>query len=93
MKLIYRVIENPKSPSPSVHFSTNWIDQVFDDVDVGQCEIPWEDLVIGERTRLGKAHSWLGFIYFGGNCGSNCNVWFQCLSISLFPSCYISVRY
>ncbi|CAN6714896.1 unnamed protein product [Malus baccata var. baccata] len=26
----------------------------FEDVDVGECEIPWEDLVIGERIGLGS---------------------------------------
>ena len=41
-------LKHPESPSPSVHSSTNWID-------LGQCEIPWADLVIGERIRLGKA--------------------------------------
>ncbi|PON73922.1 Mitogen-activated protein kinase kinase kinase [Parasponia andersonii] len=38
----------------SVDSGTNRIDQVFDDVDVGECEIPWEDLVIGERIGLGS---------------------------------------
>ncbi|KAL1145362.1 hypothetical protein V6Z11_A11G293800 [Gossypium hirsutum] len=28
--------------------------QLFDDVDVGECEIPWEDLDIGERIGLGS---------------------------------------
>ena len=41
-------LKHPEIPSPSVHSSTNWID-------LGQCEIPWADLVIGERIRLGKA--------------------------------------
>ena len=42
-------IERSESPSLSVHSSINRIDQIFDDVDVGQCEIPWEDLVLVKR--------------------------------------------
>ncbi|XP_054804335.1 serine/threonine-protein kinase EDR1-like isoform X2 [Prosopis cineraria] len=29
-------------------------DQILDDVDVGECEIPWEDFIIGERIGLGS---------------------------------------
>ncbi|KAL5566942.1 hypothetical protein UlMin_030106 [Ulmus minor] len=47
-------LKDPESPSSSLDSSTNRIDQVFDDGDVGQCEIPWEDLVIGERIGLGS---------------------------------------
>uniref|UniRef100_A0A2P2KC80 non-specific serine/threonine protein kinase n=1 Tax=Rhizophora mucronata TaxID=61149 RepID=A0A2P2KC80_RHIMU len=36
--------------SPSI----NRVDQILDDADVGECEIPWEDLVIGERIGLGS---------------------------------------
>ncbi|XP_061349438.1 serine/threonine-protein kinase EDR1-like [Gastrolobium bilobum] len=42
------------SPSLSIDSITNRVDQVLDDVDVGECEIPWEDLVIGERIGLGS---------------------------------------
>lgn len=48
-------LKAPEGPCSSVDSGTNRIDQVFDDVDVGQCEIPWEDLVIGERIGLGNA--------------------------------------
>ena len=49
-------LKDLKIASSSVHSSANMIDQVFDYVNVGQCEIPWENLVIGERIGLGKAH-------------------------------------
>jgi hypothetical protein len=41
---------NLESISPSSTRS-NRLDCVFDDV--SECEIPWEDLVIGERIGLG----------------------------------------
>ncbi|OAY44153.1 serine/threonine-protein kinase EDR1 [Manihot esculenta] len=47
-------LKEPESPSSSIDSSTNRVDQIFDDVDVGECEIPWEDLVIGERIGLGS---------------------------------------
>ncbi|KAG8648163.1 hypothetical protein MANES_09G157600v8 [Manihot esculenta] len=47
-------LKEPESPSSSIDSTTNRIDQIFDDVDVGECEIPWEDLVIGERIGLGS---------------------------------------
>ncbi|XP_058000499.1 serine/threonine-protein kinase EDR1 isoform X2 [Hevea brasiliensis] len=47
-------LKEPESPSSSIDSSTSRIDQIFDDVDVGECEIPWEDLVIGERIGLGS---------------------------------------
>lgn len=43
-----------ESPSSSVDSSTSRVDQIFDDVDVCECEIPWEDLVLGERIGLGS---------------------------------------
>ncbi|XP_054810889.1 serine/threonine-protein kinase EDR1-like isoform X2 [Prosopis cineraria] len=43
-----------ESPSSSVDSITNRVDQILDDVDVGECEIPWEDLVLGERIGLGS---------------------------------------
>ncbi|KAJ9180154.1 hypothetical protein P3X46_008433 [Hevea brasiliensis] len=46
--------KEPESPSSSVDSTRNRVDQIFDDVDVGECEIPWEDLVIGERIGLGS---------------------------------------
>ncbi|XP_027362973.1 serine/threonine-protein kinase EDR1 isoform X2 [Abrus precatorius] len=45
-------LKDPESPSSSI--DTNRVDQILDDVDVGECEIPWEDLVIGERIGLGS---------------------------------------
>lgn len=33
--------------------------QILDDADVGECEIPWKDLVIGERIGLGNVVCWL----------------------------------
>lgn len=57
-------LKDPESPSSSVESIRNSVDQVFDDVDVGECEIPWEDLVIGERIGLGNLHRWSGLLYF-----------------------------
>ncbi|TKY52160.1 Serine/threonine-protein kinase EDR1 [Spatholobus suberectus] len=47
-------LKDPESPSSSIASTTNRVDQILDDVDVGECEIPWEDLVIGERIGLGS---------------------------------------
>ncbi|KAF3454366.1 hypothetical protein FNV43_RR04813 [Rhamnella rubrinervis] len=47
-------LKDQESPNSSVESIRNSVDQVFDDVDVGECEIPWEDLVIGERIGLGS---------------------------------------
>ena len=49
-------MKDKESSSSLVDSSTNRVDQVFDDVDVGECEIPWEDLVLGERIGLGKSY-------------------------------------
>ncbi|KAK7269254.1 hypothetical protein RIF29_21974 [Crotalaria pallida] len=43
---------NLKLKDPETESPMNRID--LDDVDVGECEIPWEDLVIGERIGLGS---------------------------------------
>ncbi|KAI9098949.1 hypothetical protein K1719_024716 [Acacia pycnantha] len=43
--------ERPSSPIDSIAIGG---DQILDDVDVGDCEIPWEDLIIGERIGLGS---------------------------------------
>ncbi|XP_038878665.1 serine/threonine-protein kinase EDR1 isoform X1 [Benincasa hispida] len=48
------ILKDPGSPSLLVNPSTNRFEQVYDDVDVGQCEIQWEDLIIGERIGLGS---------------------------------------
>lgn len=50
-------LKDLESPSSSVDSSTNRLDQIFDDVDVSECEIPWEDLVLGERIGLGSAYA------------------------------------
>ncbi|KAF4358270.1 hypothetical protein G4B88_027747 [Cannabis sativa] len=47
-------LKAPEGPSTAANSTRNRMDQVFDDVDVGECEIPWEDLVIGERIGLGS---------------------------------------
>ncbi|KAK8589390.1 hypothetical protein V6N13_088240 [Hibiscus sabdariffa] len=59
-------LKDPESPSSSFdsgvgssglsnRVTPNQLDhQLFDDVDVGECEIPWEDLEIGERIGLGS---------------------------------------
>ncbi|XP_022744697.1 serine/threonine-protein kinase EDR1-like [Durio zibethinus] len=47
-------LKDPESPSSTVDCGTGRVDQLFDDVDVGECEIPWEDLDIGERIGLGS---------------------------------------
>lgn len=56
-------LKDPESPSSSVNSSAVQADPFMDDV--GECEIPWEDLVMGERIGLGKYHSQL-LIY--GSC-------------------------
>lgn len=57
-----------ESPSSSVDSSTSKVDQIFDD-DVCECEIPWEDLVLGERIGLGSAYGLLWFFTSFGNLG------------------------
>ncbi|XVE62871.1 hypothetical protein DITRI_Ditri06bG0154700 [Diplodiscus trichospermus] len=47
-------LKDPESSGLSVDHGTSRVDQLFDDVDVGECEIPWEDLDIGERIGLGS---------------------------------------
>ncbi|GLT26870.1 hypothetical protein SLA2020_019100 [Shorea laevis] len=47
-------LKNPESPRSPVDCITERVDQLFDDVDVGDCEIAWEDLHIGERIGLGS---------------------------------------
>ncbi|GMI79229.1 ENHANCED DISEASE RESISTANCE 1 [Hibiscus trionum] len=59
-------LKDPESPSSSFdsgvgssglsnRMTPNQLDhQLIDDVDVGECEIPWEDLDIGERIGLGS---------------------------------------
>ncbi|KAG6775187.1 hypothetical protein POTOM_018621 [Populus tomentosa] len=46
-------LKGPESPSTSVDSSSHRVDQILDDVDVGD-EICWEDLVFGERIGLGS---------------------------------------
>ncbi|XP_023531003.1 serine/threonine-protein kinase EDR1-like isoform X2 [Cucurbita pepo subsp. pepo] len=48
------ISKDMRSPSPSIDPSSNRFEKVYDDVDVGQCEIQWEDLIIGERIGLGS---------------------------------------
>ncbi|KAJ6928938.1 hypothetical protein NC652_012947 [Populus alba x Populus x berolinensis] len=50
-------LKGPESPSTSVDSSSHRVDQILDDVDVGD-EICWEDLVFGERIGLGNANGW-----------------------------------
>ncbi|XP_057495793.1 serine/threonine-protein kinase EDR1-like isoform X1 [Actinidia eriantha] len=45
-------LKDPECPSSSVNYSAFQVDPVMDDV--GECEIPWEDLEIGERIGLGS---------------------------------------
>ncbi|KHG02270.1 Serine/threonine-protein kinase CTR1 [Gossypium arboreum] len=47
-------LKDPESPSSSLDSGKGKVEQLFDDVDVGECEIPWEDLDIGERIGLGS---------------------------------------
>ncbi|XP_061348416.1 serine/threonine-protein kinase EDR1-like [Gastrolobium bilobum] len=47
-------LADPMSRSLSVDSTTNRVDQILDDIDVSECEIPWEDLDIGERIGLGS---------------------------------------
>lgn len=46
-------LKDPESETSSVNSGTGRVDEIFDDVDVSECEIPWEDLVLGERIGLG----------------------------------------
>ncbi|XP_061946108.1 serine/threonine-protein kinase EDR1-like isoform X4 [Populus nigra] len=46
-------LKDPESPSASVDPISHRVDQIMDDVDVGD-EICWEDLIIGERIGLGS---------------------------------------
>jgi len=54
-------LKEPESPSSSIDSFTNRVDQILDDVDVGECEIPWEDLYLGERIGIGNVHDLLSF--------------------------------
>ncbi|KAH0728398.1 hypothetical protein KY285_002438 [Solanum tuberosum] len=45
-------LKEPENPTSSGNLGPSQVDPVFDDV--GDCEIPWEDLVIGERIGLGS---------------------------------------
>ncbi|XP_021891278.1 serine/threonine-protein kinase EDR1-like isoform X2 [Carica papaya] len=46
-------LKDPESTSSSIDYSTGSVDtRIFDDVDVGESEIPWKDLVLGERIGL-----------------------------------------
>ena len=45
-------VREAESPSSSVDSGAGKADQMFEDV--GECEIPWEDLVLGERIGLGN---------------------------------------
>ncbi|XP_017977303.1 PREDICTED: serine/threonine-protein kinase EDR1 [Theobroma cacao] len=47
-------LKDRENLSSSVDSSIGRVDQLFDDADVGECEIPWEDLDIGERIGLGS---------------------------------------
>ncbi|XVF06254.1 hypothetical protein REPUB_Repub06bG0032000 [Reevesia pubescens] len=47
-------LKDPENHILSLDSGTGRADQLFDDVDVGQSEIPWEDLDIGERIGLGS---------------------------------------
>ncbi|XP_065851652.1 serine/threonine-protein kinase EDR1 [Euphorbia lathyris] len=47
-------LKEKESSNSSIDSSRNKFDQIFDDADVGECEIPWEDLDIGERIGLGS---------------------------------------
>ncbi|KAK6911447.1 Serine-threonine/tyrosine-protein kinase, catalytic domain, partial [Dillenia turbinata] len=46
--------KDPDSPSSSLVSNPRRLNQMLDDVDVGECEIRWEDLIIGERIGLGS---------------------------------------
>lgn len=55
-------LKDPERSSPVVS-NANKIEQVFDDVDVGECEIQWEQLVLGERIGLGKLSLLFSFLF------------------------------
>lgn len=48
-------LEASERPSSSIDSIAVGGDQILDDADVGKCEIPWEDLIIGERIGIGNA--------------------------------------
>lgn len=52
-------LREAESPCSSVDSDAGKVDQMFEDV--GECEIPWEDLVLGERIGLGS----YGEVYHG----------------------------
>jgi len=54
-------LKDPESPSASVDPISHRVDQIMDDVDVGD-EICWEDLVIGERIGLGNVNGLSDFV-------------------------------
>lgn len=45
-------LKEPETPTSSVISGARQVDQVMDDV--GECEIPWDDLILGERIGLGS---------------------------------------
>ena len=47
-------LREAESPCSSVDSDAGKVDQMFEDV--GECEIPWEDLVLGERIELGNVY-------------------------------------
>lgn len=50
-------LKDPESSSSSFDSISSRVEQVFDDVDVSESEIPWEDLVLGERIGLGNVNT------------------------------------
>jgi hypothetical protein len=54
-------LKDPESPSASVDPISHRVDQIMDDVDVGD-EICWEDLIIGERIGLGNVNGLSDFV-------------------------------
>ncbi|XP_041019778.1 serine/threonine-protein kinase EDR1-like isoform X2 [Juglans microcarpa x Juglans regia] len=47
-------LKDPERVRSFVDSSASRVDEIFDDVDVGKCEILWDDLVIYERIGLGS---------------------------------------
>jgi hypothetical protein len=80
-------LKNPENPSPSVDSSTNRVDQMLD---VGECEIPWEELVIGERIGLGSAYDL--FYIFVMFCNHGIIVKFVFFFKEIFHSFYSQKR-
>lgn len=66
-----REAESP--PCSSVDSGAGKVDQMFEDV--GECEIPWEDLVLGDRIGLGNINDWPKLFVLWMSCFKHILCW------------------